>query len=418
MGAGHSHFMSPDFVTHHTRTGADTARERARLWNVQRLFAAALTAGTIGAVWLAATMGAGTAGAAAVIVAGLAPVAVAAPLAAWVVGRVPRRTILWGAPTVAAVALLAADLGADAVGVALLVAATLLVGMARAAFDGATADVLHQLVTPERRADATGDLTARFGAGSALGVAAALAVGLLAGPHGALAAGTLLAAAAGMVALRHHPDLDMRMHDQPVLGPALAAAARMVARDRLLRRVLATGAWSTAVGAAQTAVLIVWLKDGVGLRGALVPALMAGFVAVRLSRPLVRRLAARSGLASVLVMALGVQGAASLVAYTARGTLGGAAAYALSLAAATFLGVMVTRALRIAAPPDLTPAVGLAAGSVWALAACAGAGGGALLVVGVGLAATHLVLAAVALLAALALATRTAVVRGAVLPQR
>src|SRR5680860_371434 len=94
-------------VTHHTHASADTVGERARLWSVQRLFAAALACGSIGAVWLAATMGAGAAGAATVIVAGLAPTAVAAPLAAWVVGRVGRRTLLWGAPAAAGAALLA-----------------------------------------------------------------------------------------------------------------------------------------------------------------------------------------------------------------------------------------------------------------------------------------------------------------------
>ena len=410
--------MSPDFVTHHTQGSADAVRERARLWTVQRLFAAALAAGTIGAVWLAATMGAGSAGAAAVIVAGLAPIAVAAPLAAWVVARVPRRTLLWGAPAAASAALLACDLAADALGVGVVVAGTLVVGTARAAFDGATADALHHLVTPERRADATRNLTARFGAGSALGVAASLIAGLPAGPHGAIVAAALLGAAGAVVAVRHHPDLDLRIDDQPAPVAALGAAARMIATDRLLRRVLATGAWSTAIGAAQTAVLIVWLKDGVGLRGALVPALMAGFVAVRLSRPLVRSIAARVGLASVLVMALGVQAAASLVAYGVRDTIGAAAAYALSLAAAAFLGILVTRALRAAAPRDLAPAVGLAAGAAWALAACVGAGAGALLALGVGMAATHLVLATIALAGAVALASTSALTRGTVLLQR
>ncbi len=396
------------FVTHRTHGPADPARERARLWRVQRLVAAAVAAGSIGAAWLAVGLGAGAAAAAAVIVAGLAPLAVAAPLTAWLAARAQRRTLLWAAPAAAAAALLACDLLAGSAGVAAVIACAAVVGSARAVFDATTTDVLHHLVAPERRSDAAQGLTRSFGAGSALGIAGALGAGLLAGPHGAVALAALLAALAAVVAARHHPDLDLRIDGAPTLGAALARAGLIVAGDPLLRRVVAAGALSTAVGAAQAAVLIVWLHDGVGLRGALAPALLAGFAAVRLGRPLVARLTARARPGSILAMALAVQAAAALVAWSARGGVAAAAAYALALAAATFLGILVTRALRIAAAHDLAPAVGLASGAAWAVAASAGALAGAALALGAGLADTHLIIAAVALAGAVAAATRVA----------
>ena len=153
--------------------------------------------------------------------------------------------------------------------------------------------------------------------------------------------------------------------------------------------------------------LIAWLSGDVGLRGALVPALLAGFVAVRLGRPLVVR-AASGRTWSALSAALAVQAAASLAAYSADGSVGAAAAYGLGLAAAAALGIVVTRALQVAAPPELAPAVGQAAGAAWALAACVGAGLAAGLALGVGLAETHLVLAALALAGATALTGRAA----------
>ncbi len=396
--------MAQDLVTHHTQ--ADTARERLRLWRTQRLFAAAVAAATVGAIWLSA-IGAGAAGAAAAIVAGLAPTAVATPLAAWVAGRVSRRALLWGAPMVLAVAVLVCDAASPEIGVGAVVACVAVVGAARAAFDGATADLLHHLTHPERRIVAHADLTARFGGGTAAGLAGALLVGLVVGPHGAIALGGVLAAAASLVAARHHPDIDLRPQGVP-LSRALAAAVRVVADDRLLRRIVLTGAWSTAVGAAQATVLIVWLRDGVGLRGALVPALLGGFVAMRIGRPLVLRLAGRARPGTVLTTALAVQASASLAAYSAHGSLGAATAYALSLAAGASLGILVNRALAASSPPDLAPAVGLASGAAWALAACAGAGAGACLAAGLGLAGTHLVLAALAILGAVAVATRAA----------
>ncbi|WP_217914487.1 hypothetical protein [Miltoncostaea marina] len=404
------------FVTHHTT--ADTARERARMWRLQRLFAAALTCGSIGAVWLAATMGTGAAGAAAVIVAGLAPVAVALPIAAPLVARARRRAVLWGSPAAMCAAFAACLLAAGTSGVALVVACAAVVGVARTLFDAATTDTLQQLVPAERRPDSAHALTQQFGAGSALGGAGTLLAGLVAGPQGAIALAALLAGAAAVVAARHHPDMDLRIDHQPAVAAALRGAAGTIASDRLLRRVLAAGAWSAGVGAAQGAVLIVWLKDGVGLRGALVPALMAGFVAVRLSRPLVRRIAGRARMASLLTLALSVQAAASVAAWSADGTLGASAAYGLSLAAGAFLAILVTRALRLAAGHDLAPAVGLAAGSAWATAGCAGAVAGGVLSATAGMAATHLVLAAVAGSVAAGVAARAAVWGGGFLLQR
>jgi hypothetical protein len=163
-------------------------------------------------------------------------------------------------------------------------------------------------------------------------------------------------------------------------------------------------------------VLIVWLRDGVGLRGELVPALLGGFAAMRIGRPLVLRLAARARPGTVLTVALAVQASASLAAYSAHGSLGAASAYALSLAAGAFLGILVNRALSVSSPSGLAPAVGMASGAVWALAACAGAGAGAGLAAGLGLAETHLVLAALAILGAVAVATRAAAT--ALVPRR
>jgi predicted MFS family arabinose efflux permease len=392
-----------ELVTHRTHIPADAARERGRLWWSQRLFAAAWAAGTVGGLWLAVSLGGGPVAGAAVLAAALLPLALAAPSAARLAARANRRTLLWSSQAAAAGVLLACDAAAAALGVWAVVACSALLGLARAVFDGATADVLHHLTAPQRRLEACRDLTARFGAGHAAGLAGLLVVGLAAGPRGAVLLAAGLAAAGAVIAGRHHPDLDLRVADSPPLDRVLRAGLRLVARDRLLRGILVAGGWGIAIGTAQATILIVWLRDGVGLRGALVPALLAGFVAVRLGRPLVRRLAGRARPWSVVSIAFGVQAAASLSAYSADGSLGGASAYALSLAAGAFLGILVTRGLRIASPPELAPAVGLVAGAVWALAACAGAGLAAGLTLGVGLAETHLVLAALALAGAVGL---------------
>ena len=401
--------MAP-FVTDrtHDNAPADAGRERLRLWAAQRLFAAAWAAAAIGTAWLAVRLGGGAIGAAAVVAAGLVPLALGAPVAARLAARVNRRTLLWGSQAAAAAALVACDLAAPAAGLAAPVACAALIGAARAVFDAATTDVLQHLTAPQRRRDACRDLTARFGAGHAAGVAGALVVGLAAGPRGALLLAALVALAGGAVAGRHHPDLDLRVPDAPPPHRAFVAALRYLAGDRLLRRTLSAGAWAAAIGAAQGCVLIAWLSGDVGLRGALVPALLAGFVAVRLGRPLVVRAASGRRTWSALSAALAVQAAASLAAYSADGSVGAAAAYGLGLAAAAALGIVVTRALQVAAPPELAPAVGQAAGAAWALAACVGAGLAAGLALGVGLAETHLVLAALALAGATALTGRAA----------
>lgn len=403
------------FVTHRTHGHApsDAGRERLRLWAQQRLFAAAWAASAIGTAWLAVRLGGGAIGAAAVVAAGLAPLALGAPLAARLAARVDRRALLLGSQAAAAVALVACVLAAPAAGPAAAIAAAALVGGARAAFDAATTDVLQHLTDPERRRDACRDLTARFGAGHAAGVAGALVVGLAAGPDGALLLAAAVAAAGAAVAGRHHPDLGLRIPEAPPPHRALVAGLRHLAADPTLRGTLLAGAWATAIGAAQGSVLIAWLTGDVGLHGALVPALLAGFAAVRLVRPIVVRTASRPRIWIALSAALGVQAAASLAAYSADGSLGAAAAYGLGLVAAAALGVTVTRALRLAAPPDLAPAVGQAAGAAWALAACAGAGLAAALALGVGLAETHLVLAGLALAGATALIARAAVRRPA-----
>lgn len=398
------------FVTRRTHSGlpADTASERLRLWSGQRLFAAAWAAATIGAAWLSVSLGHGALGAAAALAAGLAPLAAAAPLAAWLATRGPRRALLQGSQAAAATALLVCQLVVPALGVAAVVACAAAVGVARAVFDAATTDVLHQLTAPLRRLDACRDLTARFGAGHAAGIAGALGIGLAAGPRGALLLAAGLAAAGAVTAGRHHPDLDLRVPDAPRADQALAIGLRLAAADATLRPALAAGAWVTAIGVAQGAVLVAWLTEGVGLRGALVPALIAGFVATRLGSPLVVRVAGRARTWSALSLALAVQAAASLTAYSADGSVGAAAAYGLGLAAAAVLGVVITRALRAAAPAELAPAVGLAAGAALALAACCGAVLAAALSVGVGLPNTHLVLAGLAFAGAVALAGRAA----------
>lgn len=404
--------MSHLLLTRPLPARADTARERVRLWWVQSLMSAAWGAATAALVWLAVVLGGGPVGAAAVLAAGLAPLALSTAGTAWLVARAPRRALLVAAPALAAVALIVCGVAADRAGVAAVAVCAAALGLARAVFDGATADVLHHLTTPERRADACRDLTARFGAGNAAGVAAALAIGVAGGPRAGVLLGGVLAATAAGVAAGHHPDLGIRVAGRPPLGHALRAAVDTARRQPLLRRSLVAGAVGIAVGAAQATVLIAWLKDGVGLREALPPTLLAGFAAVRLLRPLIVRHAQRRRPAALLATALGVQAAASLTAYAAHDSIAGAAAYGLSLGAAIFLGVLITRTLRDAVPAELAPVVGLAAGAAWALAGCVGAGAGALLATGAGIADTHLVLAAAALAGAAALTGRVVLTSG------
>ncbi len=390
---------------------ADTVRERSRLWVAQTLFAAAQAGGAVALVWLAVMLGGGPAAAAGVLAAGLAALALGTAPAAWAAARAPRRTLLWASQGLAAVALGGAAAAAPWAGIAALTVGAALLGASRAAFDAAATDVLHQLVAPARQHDACRDLTARFTAGQALGLAGALIAGYELGPAAAVIAAAGLAAAGAVVAARHHPDIDLRAPGKPPLARALVRGARLAAGDPLLRATLSAGAVAIAIGGAQAAVLIVWLRDGVGLRGALVPALLAGLVALRLGQPLVVRLAARARSGAVLATALAAQSAGSLAAYAADGWRGAACAYALTLAAGALLGALVNRARAGAAPPELAPAVGLAAGAAWAVAAGAGAALGAVLALVLGLAGLHLLLAAIAAAAALAAAAPAA--RGA-----
>jgi hypothetical protein len=404
--------MARDLVTSDTHAAgvpaADPVRERGRLWCAQTLFAAAQAAATVGLVWLAVTLGGGPGAAAAVLAAGLVGLALGTAPAVWIGARAPRRTLLWSSQAAAGLALAAAAWTVPWAGIAALGVAAALLGLARAGFDGAATDVLHQLVAPERQHDACRDLTARFGAGQALGLAGALLAGLEAGPRGAVLLGALLAGAGAAAAARHHPDIDLRAPGRPSLARALAEGALLAAGDRLLRRTLVAGAAAVALGGAQAAVLIVWLRDGVGLRGALVPALLIGLLALRLGRPAVARLAARARPRAVLAMALGAQAAGSLAAHGADGYAGGASAYALSLTAGALLGALVNRARHAAAPGDLAPAVGLVAGAAWAVAAGIGAALGAILAGALGLADLQLVLAALAAAGALASAVPAA----------
>lgn len=399
-----SRVMIQDFVTY--RTGpADTARERARLWWAQALLAAALGAGTVGLTWLAVSLGGGAGVAGSVIAAALAPVALGSAPAAWLASRTRRRLLLAGSAAAAALALVTAvSLGPD-LRPGLIALFALGLGTARVAFDGAAADVLHHLVEPARRPAAAGDLTARFGRGQFAGLALALGVGLAAGPRGAAGVAAGLAAAAALVAAGHHRDLDIRVAAMP-LALAVRAGAREAWRDPVLGRTLAAGAVGVALGSAQAAMLIVWLRDGVGLRGALAPALLAGLLAIRLARPALVRLASGSHPRHVLAMAFALQAAGSLAAYRAGGAAGAAAAYALVLGAGACLAVLVNRVRQVAGPPDLAPAVGLAGGAAWALAGCAGAAGGGLLAALAGVGDAHLVLAALASAAAVAAVAR------------
>ncbi|MDX6554046.1 MAG: Transrane secretion effector [Miltoncostaeaceae bacterium] len=420
IGAGLTRLMARYLVTPVTRrrppagraAPADTARERSRLWLAQTLFAAAQTGGAVALVWLAVTLGGGPSVAAGLIATGLAALALGTAPAAWVAARAPRRTLLWASQGVAALALAGTALAAPGGGVAVLTVGAALLGASRATFDAAATDVLHQLVAPERQHDACRDLTARFTAGQALGLAGALIAGYELGPAAAVLTAAALAAAGASAAGRHHPDIDLRTPGRPSLARALARGARRAARPPLLRATLIAGAVAVAIGGAQAAVLIVWLHDDVGLRGALVPALLAGLIALRLGMPLVTRLAARARAGAVLASALATQSAGALVARAADGWAGSASAYALTLTAGALLGALVNRIRAAVAPPELAPAVGLAAGAAWAIAAGAGAAAGAALAGVVGLSSLHLWLAATAGAAALAAAAPLARVPG------
>ena len=257
----------------------------------------------------------------------------------------------------------------DPAGTSPLVMASALaaVGCARAAFDAAAADILQQLVPPGRKHDAMRDLTRRYGAGYALGSAGTLGAGLLAGPGAAVLLAACCATAGAAQALRHGWQIDLRPDGAVPLHRALRAGARLAWRDRALRPAVLGGAVGVGIGGALSAILILWLRDGVGLRGSLVPTLALGLVLVRVARPAVVRGAQRIGSRALVVTALGIQAAAAVTAHEASGMPAAAAAFALSLASGAFLATLIMRAHRRAAPADVAPAVAAVCGAVWGL---------------------------------------------------
>jgi hypothetical protein len=391
----------PGHTTSHG-TDAGALRERARLWRGQLLFATAQAAGTIGVVWLSATRGGGPAAAALIVAAGLAPLAVGTAPAALLVAHVSRRVLLRVAQLSAAVALGAVIVTPGGTNPLAMAGALALVGAARAVFDATAADVLQQLVAPDRTHDAMGDLTRRFAVGQASGLAVALAAGLIAGPAAAVLVAAGAAAAGALLAAGHGSRIDLRPDGAVPLHRAIRAGAVLAARDRGLRRTVAGGAVSVAIGAALSAMLVLWLRDGVGLRGSLVPALALGLLAVRLARPLLVRAASRVGSRGLVAVALTIQAAAALTADAAGGATAAAAAFALSIASGAFLATLITRAHRGAAPSAFAPGIAVVCGAAWALAAAAGAVAGGGLALTVGLDDTYPVRAAAAAAAAAA----------------
>jgi hypothetical protein len=202
-----------------------------------------------------------------------------------------------------------------------------------------------------------------------------------------------------VLAAGHRERIDLRPDGAVPLHRAIRAGAALLVRDRLLRRAVAGGAVSVAIGAALSAMLVLWLRDGVGLRGSLVPALALGLLAVRLARPALIRAAARIGGRALVAGALTIQALAALTAHLAGGAGAAAMAFALSIASGAFLATLITRAHRGAAPAAVAPGVAVVCGAAWALAAAAGAVAGGGLALTVGLGETYLFLAAAALAA-------------------
>jgi hypothetical protein len=315
------------------------------------------------------------------------------------VAHVSRRALLWASQMSAAAALVAVIATPAGMSPLAMAGALAVVGTARAVFDATAADVLQQLVPPDRTHDAMGDLTRRFGVGQVLGLAGALVAGLAAGPLAAVLVAVGAATAGAALALGHGLRIDLRPADAVPLHRAVRAGATLVAHDHRLRGALMGGAVSVAIGAALSAILVLWLRDGVGLRGSLIPALGLGLLLVRLSRPLLTRGAARIGARALVAVALSIQALAALAAHAAGGATLAAAAFALSLASGAFLATLITRAHRGAAPTSVAPGVAVVCGAAWALAAAGGAAAGGALGLTLGLEDTYLVLAAAALAA-------------------
>jgi hypothetical protein len=212
-------------------------------------------------------------------------------------------------------------------------------------------------------------------------------------------AAVVAAAAGAVLAAGHGPSIDLRPAGAVPLHRAIRAGVALVARDGRLRSAVAGGAVSIAIGGALSAMLVLWLRDGVGLRGSLIPALGLGLILVRLARPVLHRSAARIGSRALVATALTIQALAALAAHSAAGATLAAGAFALSLASGAFLATLITRAHRGAAPTVVAPGVAVVCGAAWALAAAGGAVVGAGLALTLGLADTYLVLAAVAVAA-------------------
>lgn len=347
----------------------------------------------VGLVWLSATLGGGPLEAAAIIAASLVPLVLGPASFTLLIARCSRRLLMTAAQGSACIALVVAGVGGRHAGVGLLVGAMLVVGVARALFDATAADILHQLVPLERTHDAMRALTQRFGTGQAVGIAGLLLSGLVAGPLGGIAVAALAAGVGSALTWGHHPDIDLRSPGVEPLHRAVRRGARLAVADPHLRAAVGGGAVGVATGSALSAVLILWLRDGVGLRGALVPALILGWVTIRLARPVLMRLAQRARPRTLAVAALAIQGTAAIAAFAATGLPGAALAYALSLGAGAFLATLITRARTRYVEPAMAPGVGLACGAAWALAAVIGALSGAIAAVTLGMAGTYLALA-------------------------
>ncbi|HMM49330.1 MAG TPA: hypothetical protein PKE32_06930 [Miltoncostaeaceae bacterium] len=351
-------------------------------------------------MWLSATVGGGPAAAAAIIAASVLPLAFVGPPAALAVARGSRRRLMAAAQIGAGGALLLFLIGPLADVPPAMAATALLMGITRAVFDATAADVLLHLVARSRTHAAMSQLTRRFGAGQALGVAGVLALGALFGPRGALGFAVAAALTGAAVTLSHSHHIELRPEGVIPLPHAVRAGVRVAGGEPLLRGALLAGALSVAIGAALSTILVLWLRNEVGLHAGLIPALALGFVGVRLVRPALRYGATRSGPRGLIASALTIQAAAALVAYAAGGVLLSAAAFALSLASGAFVGALISSAQRAAAPTAVAPGVALVGGAVWASAGAGGAAVGAWLSLSVGMGATYLLLAAVALAAA------------------
>ncbi|MEQ9336575.1 MAG: hypothetical protein RJQ03_05250, partial [Miltoncostaeaceae bacterium] len=360
------------------------------------LFSAANAAGAVGLLWLSAISGGGPAAAGGIIGAALLAFVVAGPVGALAVAHGSRRHLLLAASVTGAASLAAVAVAGASPGTAWLIGAAIALGLARALYDATATDILQQLVDPTRVLDAMRDLTRRFGRGQALGLAAALSAGFIAGPRGVILAAAALALAAAAMVTGHGARIDLRPEGSVPAHVAMARAVRVIRHRPTLRRSVTGGAAAVAMGSALSALLILWLRDGVGLRGSLIPTLILGFMVVRLARPALLAMALRVPGRVLVALALGLQAGTAVAAHGASGIAGAAGAYALSLASGALLATLILQAHRRAAPRAVAPGVGAVCGMAWALAAAAGAAGAAVLATGLGIGQAYLVLGALA----------------------